>query len=147
MKYTKANIKGVPLFVVNKETGIMYKGAFNNDNGVFDVTNDTKTTYIIFNLNELLSYNRIDDSYKNRKDIHEKYFIIHTSLEFGVLCDGNGKSPFLIFSSEEKANYVLKHFVIPPLINERVSKADELMTQYLDFTKDVNRLENQLKDL
>lgn len=145
MKHTKKNIIGVPLVIISRTTGIMYKGAFNNDNGVFDVTN-IDNTYIMIELSNIL-LERIDRAYLNQKDIHEKSYNIHFDIEFGRLSNGNGQEPFLLFSSEEKANYVLKHFVIPPLIKERVHKADELMTQYLDFTQDVNRLENQLKEL
>lgn len=148
MKYTNKNIRGLTLWVIEKETGELFQGSFYGTNGVFDVYCNSKTDYIMFvSIENLITFNRIDGAYNNRNEIFNKGYLLHHELEFAAKNNGNGTTPFLIFSTEEKAKYVLKHFIIPVLIKERVGKADEIMKLYLDYTQDVDRLENILKEL
>ena len=143
-KYTSKTIIGKPFIVINKETGRIYKGKFILDNGTFEDSKAKITIY--FNFEEYI-FERIDGAYNNREDIKNKGYYVHTELEWANTNKGAGQEPFLIFTSLDKANYVLKHFIIPPLLKDKLNKADDLMQKYMDLTNDVDRLENQLKQL
>lgn len=153
MKVTKTALRTLPLFVIEYETGHLHKGIFDKkDTSLFKIEhNEVETNIRLFNADKLSLY-KLDGAFDRKSIIHKTSYLIHHEFHTGNYNDDGlsmnvHRQSFLFFSTEEKANYVLKYFVLPPLIREDKNRANDLMDGYMGVVTRIDELETKLKSL
>lgn len=160
IKYTRKTITEVPLFILDTKTGEILSGSFKKEKlkkgdsrsmayeMKFDVDVKKDIDWILFCVEEIF-LRRINIIYLKLNDI-----IFGAETGFRSYMDGHsdnthseGSGTYLFFSSLEKANLVLKKFILPRLIKEDTARVNDLRDGYMKVVDRLNDLEEKLKQL
>ncbi|HWY36865.1 MAG TPA: hypothetical protein VNX68_19630, partial [Nitrosopumilaceae archaeon] len=123
----------------------------NRMNGICNIVDcvDKEVTYINFtDTTTLLDAIKSTESSKSEeiKRLSLSAHIFNSLLVWGYKNDGQTK-PFLIFTEKERADEMRKNLIIPRLIKDKISTADQIIISYQRYIQEVENLETMLKGL